>query len=293
MAGSDRNMQMSSVCLSPSCRPTQPRISLRRSHARMYGARARADLAVTRFYATAHNYLALRSIHEFDTALRHAFETGAHDRSVAFVLKDQTNRVIPCAPNKILVSDIVALRPGSAYLPVGFRTKSRTTMVPNMQKLDRLIPVGKLEASTISEITSDNAIEIIDLIERCFDFEPGYRFDWEACRAAIEYFSKIAPPPEEKGGCLIVGGTGRKLSRQRPGGRFSDAPHTMQDRAMIRKIIGQKPILVLSRQDGREEDGWLGTPFWWPVLLAPAKAAPSVFASSTRDVVQDEDDPDE
>jgi hypothetical protein len=89
-------------------------------HARMYGARARADLAVTRFYATAHNYLALRSIHEFGTALRYAFETGAHDRGVAFVLKDQTNRVIPCAPNKILVSDIVALRPGSAYLPVGF-----------------------------------------------------------------------------------------------------------------------------------------------------------------------------
>jgi hypothetical protein len=142
-----------------------------------------------------------------DTALRHAFEKGAHDRGVAFVLKDQTNRVIPCAPNKILVSDIVALRPGSAYLPVGFRTKSRTTMVPIMQKLDRLIPVGKLEAGTISEITSDNAIEIIDLIERCFDFEPGYGFDWEACRAAIEYFSKIAPPPEERGECLIVGGT--------------------------------------------------------------------------------------
>jgi hypothetical protein len=80
-------------------------------------------------------------------------------------------------------------------------------MVPIMQKLDRLIPVGKLEAGTISEITSDNAIEIIDLIERCFDFEPGYGFDWEACRAAIEYFSKIAPPPEERGECLIVGGT--------------------------------------------------------------------------------------
>jgi ppGpp synthetase/RelA/SpoT-type nucleotidyltranferase len=163
-------------------------------HARMYGDRARPDLAVTRFYATAHNYLALRSIHEFDTALRHAFEKGAHDRGVAFVLKDQTNRVIPCAPNKILVSDIVALRPGSAYLPVGFRTKSRTTMVPIMQKLDRLIPVGKLEAGTISEITSDNAIEIIDLIESCFVFEPGYGFDWEACRAAIEYWAQSAMP---------------------------------------------------------------------------------------------------
>ena len=87
-------------------------------HARMYGARPREDLAVTRFYTTAHNYLALRSIHEFDSALRHAFESGAHDRGVAFVVKDQSNGIIPCAPNKILVSDIVALRPGSAYLEV-------------------------------------------------------------------------------------------------------------------------------------------------------------------------------
>ena len=258
-------------------------------HARMYGARERNDLAVTRFYTTAHNYLALHSIHQFDSALRHAFETGAHDRGVAFVVKDQFNRVIPCAPNKILVSDIVSLRPGSAYLPVGFRTKSRTTMTPIMQKLDRLVPIGKLQPGAVSNIATETAIEIIDLVERCFDFEPGYGFDWEACRAAIEYFSKIAPPPEEKGGCLIVGGVGRKLSWQREGGRFSDAPHTMQDRATIRKIVGHKPILVLSRQGGREEDGWRGTPFWWPVLFAPSLAAPSVFGSSVAECVEDEE----
>jgi hypothetical protein len=74
-------------------------------------------------------------------------------------------------------------------------------MTPVMQTLDRLIPVAKLEAESISEIASETAIEIIDLIERCFEFEPGYGFDWEACCAAIEYFSKIAPPPEEKGEC--------------------------------------------------------------------------------------------
>jgi hypothetical protein len=252
-------------------------------HARMYGNRPRPDLAVTRFYTTAHNYMALRAIHEFDSALRYAFETGAHDRGVAFVVKDHANRVIPCAPNKILASDIVALRPGSAYLPVGFQTKARTTMTAITQRLDRLIPVAQLEADEVAKIKTETAIEIICLIERCFDFEPGYGFDWEACRAAIEYFSKIASPPEEKGECVIVGGTARKLSWKRAEGRFSDAPHTMQDRATIRKIIGHQPILVLSRQDGREEDGWRGTPFWWPVLFAPALAAASVFASTIRD----------
>jgi hypothetical protein len=259
-------------------------------HARMYGARPHEDLAVTRFYTTAHNYLALRSIHEFDSALRHAFETGAHDRGVAFVVRDQSNRIIPCAPNKILVSDIVALRPGSAYLPVGFRTKARTTMTRIMQKLDSLIPVNELQEGGVATIKTETAIEIIDLIERCFNFEPGYGFDWEACRAAIEYFSKIDPPPDQKGECIVVGGTGRKLSWKRTEGRFSDAPHTMQDRATIRTIVGHQPILVLSRQDGLEKDGWRGTPFWWPVLFAPAKAAPSVFASNTRDELSEESD---
>jgi hypothetical protein len=160
-----------------------------------------------------------------------------------------------------------------------------------MQKLDKLIPHERLDGGEILTIKTETAIEIITLIEGCLNFESGYGFDWEACRAAIEYFSTIAPPPAEKGGCLILGGTGRRLSRQRAGGRFSDAPHTMQDRAAVRTITGHQPVLVLSRQDGREEDGWRGAPFWWPVLFAPANAAPSVFASTVRDDGA-EDEPD-
>jgi hypothetical protein len=258
-------------------------------HARMYGARRREDLAVTRFYTTAHNYQALASIHRFDSALRYAFETGAYDRGVAFVVKDDANRVIPCAPNKILVSDIVALRPGGTYLPVGFQTKAKSALIPITQKLDKLIPHQDLNTGAILKIKTKAAIDIIDLIERCFDSEPWYGFDWEACRAAIEYFSKIAPPPEEKGECLILGGTGRKLSRVRAAGRFSDAPHTMQDRAAVRTINDHRPILVLSRQDGRGEDGWRGAAFWWPVLFAPARAAPSVFASTIPETVDEEE----
>lgn len=51
-------------------------------HSRMYGARAKADLAVTRFYAPLNVYQIMRNIHEFDAALREAFESGAHDKGV-------------------------------------------------------------------------------------------------------------------------------------------------------------------------------------------------------------------
>ena len=48
-------------------------------HSRMYGARSTADLAVTRFYAPQHVYQVMKRIHEFDAALREAFESGAHE----------------------------------------------------------------------------------------------------------------------------------------------------------------------------------------------------------------------
>lgn len=252
-------------------------------HARMYGNRPRADLAVTRFYTTAHNFMALRGIHEFDAALRYAFEKGAHDRGVAFVVKDHASRVIPCAPSKILASNIVALRPGGSYLPFGFQTRSKTTMVPIVEKIGALIPDAASNGLNAAKVPTETAIKIIDLAESCFEFEPGYEFDWEACRAAIEYFSRIAAPPTDRGYCWIIAETGRTLSRKRANGRFSDAPHTYQDRAKVRQIGGPLPVLAMFQQEGREEDGWRGTPFWWPALFAPATAAPSIFASTIRD----------
>jgi hypothetical protein len=42
------------------------------------------------------------------------------------------------------------------------------------------------------------------------------------------------------------------------------------------------PLMMFFRQEGLEEDGWRGSPFWWPVLFVPAAAVPSVFAASVR-----------
>jgi hypothetical protein len=249
-------------------------------HARMYGNRPRPDLAVTRFYTTAHNYLALRMVHEFDSALRYAFESGAHNRGVAFVVKDAENRVIPCAPGKIMMSNITALRPGRAHLPFGFNTVSKTVIKPINNKLDSLIPIDAIDTKTPVKVPTETAIEILDLIEASLQFELGYDFDWNACRAAIEYFSYIAAPAAERGFCWIIAMTGRTLRRKRLEGRFSDSPHTYQDRAIINSIDGGLPILLLLRQEGREADQWREAPFWWPVLFPPATAAPSIFASS-------------
>jgi hypothetical protein len=252
-------------------------------HARMYGARPKPDLAVSRFYTTASNYGTLKRIHEFDSALRYAFMTGAHDRGVAFVMKDDSNRVVPCAPSKILVSNIVSLRPNAALVPFGFQTRAPTDLTRVGAAVSKLIPAEAVEAREPVRIASEQAVALLTAIEPSLRFEDGYAFDWEAARAAVEYYSKIASPPETRGGCWLFVGTGRSLSRKRAGGRFSDAPLSYQERAAFRSLPGSLPILALLQQEGREEDGWRGAPFWWPVLVAPARSVPSIFATSVRD----------
>ena len=252
-------------------------------HARMYGNRPKEDLAVSRFYTTAGNFNALKTVHDFDSALRHAFETGAHDRGVAFVRRDVSNRVIPCAPSKIFVSNIVSLRPNGALLPSGFQTTAKTNLSKIMAKVDELVPSKAIDSKQPVRSRCETAVQILDLIEEAFHFEDGYSFDWEACRAAIEYFSKIASPPDERGECWIFASKGRTIKRRREGGRYSDAPLSYQERIAFRSLGGGLPILALLGQEGREDDGWRDCPFWWPVLVAPAQAAPSIFASNVGD----------
>ena len=108
-------------------------------HSRMYGARSTADLAVTRFYAPQHVYQVMKRIHEFDAALREAFESGAHDSGVYFIQKDASNRLIPCSPNKLLFSDVVSIRPGRRLVLSGFQTVYKSRGAKNLEALDARI----------------------------------------------------------------------------------------------------------------------------------------------------------
>ena len=97
-------------------------------HSRMYGNRDRRDLAVTRFYTSRAVYDRLYTINTLEGSLRNAFETGAHDAGVVFIQSDAARRVRPCAPNKVLLSDVVAVSPNDMLLPSDFQTKGSTAM---------------------------------------------------------------------------------------------------------------------------------------------------------------------
>jgi hypothetical protein len=248
-------------------------------HSRMYGARPRADLAVTRFYTSAHNYDVMRRIHQFDAALRDAFERGAHGRGVAFLHRDTSNRLVPCSPNKLLASRVFSIRPGGRLLPVGFQSRSTLSAQESVAAIDRLVPPPCIDTNHPARVPLDKAISILEAAERTMEFESGYEWDWRAFKATLEYYSQMAKNEGDQAKVLLMAETGRDISRIRSGGRHSNAPDTKQHIRVALREATELPMLLLLRQNGSAEKGWGGTPFWWPVLIAPIKALPAVYSA--------------
>jgi hypothetical protein len=248
-------------------------------HSRMYGARPRADLAVTRFYAPQHVYQIMRGIHERDAALREAFTSGAHDRGVYFVQLDAQNRVIPCSPNKLMFSEVVSIRPGRRMLPVGFQTVAKSVGRCNLARLDHLVADLVDDKAQPVLVSVEQALELLELAYANLQFEEGVDDSRKAHLAALEHLSRTTPTAEFQGKVWLLTATGRNLTRYRDGGRFSDNPDTKQQADQLGSKINDVPALMLLRQDGDVAKGWRDLPFWWPVVMTPKTAVTSLFAS--------------
>lgn len=254
-------------------------------HARLYGDRPPADLAVTRFYTTGHIHQIMRRIHEFDTTLRHAIEKGEQNRGVYFLRRDDHGHVIPCSPNKIMASDIVTVRALKQLRPFGFQTGYKSYIARAIAEIDRLVSEaeeGHDGGPVLIDVT--RAAAILRLIETTLEFEdPDYQWDFEAHIATVEYLSASSPHPERQGRIWLLIRRDRNLARYREGEeRFSNDPLSYQERAIIERTAVDLPLLALVRENGNEAQGWRGTPFWWPIITPPAATPTMVFASKTR-----------
>jgi hypothetical protein len=248
-------------------------------HSRMYGARSMADLAVTRFYAPQHVYQIMRRIHEFDGALREAFESGAHDQGVYFIRKDATNKLVPCSPNKLLFSDVVSIRPGRRLVLSGFQTVSKTVGAKNLAQLDTRVKalVGSSEEPVLIQISE--AIELLELAYKNLEFDDSTDDDRKAHVVALEHLSRTCRKSNLKGKIWFLAARERNVARYREEGRFSNAPDTKQQKNVARSKAEDIPVLMLLRQNGEEARGWRGLPFWWPVVLTASSAATVIFAT--------------
>lgn len=249
-------------------------------HSRMYGARSSADVSVTRFYAPLHVYQVMKRIHEFDAALRQAFESGDHAGGVYFIQKDSAKNLVPCSPNKLLFSDVVSVRPGRRLVLSGFDTVSRSQGIRALRQLDDR--VDALTGGTEDPVLIDKN-DAIDLLTRAFaalDFEEADDDDRNAHLAALEHLSQTSKNVRLRNKVWLLAAKDRNVARYREEGRFSNAPDTKQQKDLARERADDIPVLMMLRQNGKEEQGWRGLPFWWPVIVTPRTALTAVFAST-------------
>jgi hypothetical protein len=257
-------------------------------HSRMFGFRPIEDLTVTRFYTAPGIYDAMRRMHESDVALRKTFVDDP-DRTVVFIQRDASGKVIPCSPNKILVSNTTTLRPFKRILPVGFQTDYKTRIGPIVEKIDHALATLASESEPDEPflIPLDVALDLLTMIEQTIlmETQEGYDFDWEAARAALEFLASSTVKAKSKGMIWCLVRTGRKMSRKvsiGTHGYYSDAPDTTRTEGTVAQQVAiDNPMLMLIRQEGREKQGWRDTPFYWPVIVAQRNIRTSIFAHET------------
>jgi hypothetical protein len=257
-------------------------------HSRMYGNRDHQDLAVTRFYTSAAIYRSMQMIHDFDSALRSSFEAGGHNAGVVFLRSDPTRGVVSCSPNKTLKSNITSVRAGTRLLvPAGFTTKQAADAKKATDQVDRLVKAA-LNGDTSDNpgmvlIDADTADKIVDAIHRAILCPDDAKWDVKSFKATMRYLAANNTKSTEKGKIVLLVRRNRDLARIRPAdNRLQNAPDSRVETKAVDDYSKSAPALLLYRQNGKKSQKWEGTPFWWPVLRAPAKTPPIIFASNGK-----------
>jgi hypothetical protein len=251
-------------------------------HSRMYGARPRTDLAVTRFYTTNGIYSSMQTIHDFDEALRETIETSGQDAGVIFLREDDSGRVVPCSPNKILRSTIISVRARSRQrIPAGFNTLDATATMSQTVTIDALLaphfPEG--ESPNPRMISIALAAQILEGIAASLDTSES-PWDLKGYVEVLRHLAGQNPDPSQREQVLCIVRRNRNQSRVRPNGRLQDAPDSASERTLAESTMPNAPCLLLYRQEGTVEQQWRGAPFWWPIVRAPRNTRPIIYAAS-------------
>ena len=244
-------------------------------HARMFGYRKPQDLAVTRLYTTEKLYNQMAKINEFDSALRKDFEERRNSDGVIFIRRDEMGKIIPCSPNKIMVSKTQILKEHKRMLPIGFTPKCKSKISSIVGKIDKIILKENPSHKKQPEFTVDKevACEIIDLIYDTIDLDNNYTVNREAMVSLINYLSH--------GDVHLVVREGKEAKKETPvAGRIMNAPDNgITDGRPAKRLAVKDPALILVKNTGEKDNGWSGTPFWWPILVTPKEIKPTVYAA--------------
>lgn len=262
-------------------------------HARMYGARAKEDMAVTRLHTTDLIHKILVRMNELDNQLREWFIAGKDKADVNAVFLGYDKNIKPCAMQKIKASNALTLKPQIRMLPVGFWTGGKTATSKTLQKIDELIEYAPgfahKDDNGFFEMDKNRVVEILKLVESMyvFDDKPSinnldHKNDVQEMLCALEYCTD-----KSNGKVYVLHRTDRDMGRIRANGGWIDAPDDGRtDTKPSREKAIDVPVLMLIRQNGNKKIdeatgmnvGWNNTPFYWPVLMTQKNINPVMFA---------------
>jgi len=259
-------------------------------HARMYGARSKEDMAVMRLHTTPLIYRILVRMNELDEQLRQWFIEGKDKQGSNAVFVGFDKNIKPCASSKIKISNTQLLKPQKRVLPVGFWTLGKTAIKKTMEQIRDLIVTspgyGKKDADGFFEMKKDRVIEILKLIESTYVYEDKFlnsdrKNDIKEMLCALEYCAD-----KSNGKIWALHREDRNMNRIRENGGFIDAPEDGRtDLKPAHAKATDAPVIMFIQQNGaicrnenKENIGWNGAPFYWPVLLTQADITTVMFA---------------
>ena len=260
-------------------------------HARMYGARSKEDMAVTRFHTTALIHKILVRMNDLDNQLREWFLAGKDKTESNAIFIGYDKNIKPCSPRKIKASNTLILKSQIRILPVGFQTGSNTAIHKIVKKIDTIIETSKnytnQDDDGFFEMNKQEVLHILQLIESTYVYDSNHHNldrinDIKEMMCAVEY---CADKSADR--IYVLHRTNRNMSRVRANGSWVDAPddgHT--DLAPSRNKAQNAPVIMFLRQNGGKyrdpitgnDLGWNNAAFYWPVLLTQKDLNPVMYA---------------
>ena len=242
-------------------------------HCRMYGNRSLNDMAVTRLYSQRTLYNVLKKVNEMDDMMRERFAATINDPkadpSIEFVICDKSNGIIPCNMNSVALSKGVVWKAGKFVLPSGQQTINSVARLRELVRQIGLYFAGKTERVCFG-IDAKDAIAMVNLAKEQFVYSSKYEnkdCEWDG----LDMITLIDRLKDSNGKILVYTRTGCNTSRVRSDGNgFIDAPLDGQvESPYIKSLAIEKPVLAMQLNKGEKKQGWLGEPFYWPVLCLP------------------------
>lgn len=261
-------------------------------HARMYGARDKEDMACTRFFTTEDIFDALKTINDIDSMmydyLKGHRDTVQTNDFVSMVI-GYDPRISASARSKYTPSNTKVIKPHQRILPVGFQTGDASEISDTISKIDQLIE----SCPDYPNATDDDpfflmpvptAVEILQLIATTWRYgaeyeNTDYEFDLNEMLTALDHCTFGG---DDMIYCLRR--KNRNMSRERDKNsqtnrtRWIDAPDDGNtDTAPSRNMAFERPVLMLLKENGKSENGWRNTPFYWPVFMTQLDTTPGIF----------------